>query len=141
MPAYNSSPEMLTYNPRTLGVLWVIYGAARIIVAVWMIGFIPTATVMFGALLTRVPNPYSLMDTFHLFYLCAIVWSFAAGAFGIIAGLALMVSKPMGRTLGIVVALLSLPELPLGVMLGAYTLIVLLPATSDRVYVAPARAA
>ena len=141
MPAYNSSPEIVNYNPRTLGVLWVIYGLARVLVAVWMIGFIPTATVMFGALLTRVPNPYSLMDIFHLLYLCAIVWSFLAGAIGIMAGLALLASNPMGRMLGIVAAFLSLPELPLGVMLGAYTLIVLLSPAAERVYVAPARAA
>jgi hypothetical protein len=141
MPAYNSSPEILSYNPRTLGVLWVIYGAARLLVAVWMIGFIPTATVMFGALLSRVPNPYSLMDVFHLFYLCVIVWSFAAGALGIIAGLALLASKTIGRLLGIVAAFLSLPELPLGVLLGAYTLIVLLPPAAERAYVTPARAA
>ncbi len=141
MPQYNSSPAILNYNPRTLGVLWVIYGAARLLVALWMIAFIPTATVMFGALLTRVPDPYSLMDTFHLLYLCAIVWSFAAGTFGIIAGLALLVGQTPGRMLGIVAAFLALPELPLGVMLGAYTLIVLLPTEAERAYVSPARAA
>ena len=141
MPAYNSSEATLNYNPRTLGVCWVIYGAARVLVALWMIGFIPTATVMFGALLTRVPNPYSLMDAFHLLYLCAIVWSFAAGALGFIAGIALLAGQAMGRMLGIVAAFLALSELPLGVILGVYTLIVLLPSTAEPVYVAPARAA
>jgi len=96
---------------------------------------------MFGALLNRVPEPFALMSTFHLLYLCAIIWSLVAGALGIIAGLALLASKSMGRTLGIAAALLSLPELPLGVMLGAYTLVVLVPAEPERVYVAPARAA
>jgi hypothetical protein len=141
MPTYNSSSAVLNYNPRTLGVCWVIYGAARLLVALWMVAFNATATVMFGALLTRVPNPYSLMDAFHLIYLCAIVWSAAAGVLGIIAGLALLVNKAIGRAIGIVAAFLSLPELPLGVTLGAYTLIVLLPQTAERVYVAPARAA
>ena len=141
MPAYNSSQAALNYNPRTLGVCWVIYGAARVLVAVWMISFIPTATVMFGALLTRVPNPYSLMDAFHLLYLCGIVWSFAAGALGIVAGLALVSNQAMGRTLGIVAAFLALSELPLGIVLGVYTLIVLLPSTAEPVYYAPARAA
>jgi hypothetical protein len=141
MPAHNSSPAIVNWNPRRLGVLWVIYGAARALVALWMVTFIPTATVMFGALLTRVPNPYTLMDAFHLFYLCAIVWSFASGAIGIIAGLALIGNKSLGRSLGILAALLSLPELPLGVMLGAYTLAVLLPPAPERVCMVPARAA
>ncbi len=142
MLIYNESQSALSYNPRTLGVCWVIYDAARLLAAVWMISFSPTATVMFGALLTRVPNPYSLMDAFHLLYLCAIVWSVVAGGLGIIAGLALLANKVLGRSIGIVAAFLSLPELPLGVMLGAYTLIVLLPATPEQVYFStPARAA
>jgi hypothetical protein len=141
MPAPNSSSSVQHYNPRTLGVLWVIYGAARLLVAIWMVTFIPTATVMFGTVLTRVPNPYSLMTLFHLFYLGAIVWSFMAGALGILAGLAMVASKSISRTLGVAAALLSMPELPLGVMLGAYTLVVLLTPAAERAYVPAARAA
>ena len=44
---------------------------------------------MFGALLTRVPNPYSLMSAFHIIYTGWIILSAGSGIFGILAGLAL----------------------------------------------------
>jgi hypothetical protein len=135
---------MPNYAPsrfRTLGTCWVIYGAIRLLVALWLVGFSTTATVMFGALLTRVPDPYSLMSAFHLLYLVTIVWSFAAGLLGIVAGLALIGSKSAGRSLGIIAAFLSISEIPLGVTIGTYTLIVLLPARGESLYGSSARAA
>ena len=137
MPDYSPS------NSRTLGICWVIYGLIRLLMAVWLVGFNATATVMFGALLTRVPDPYSLMSTFHLLYLVAIVWSVAAGLLGIVAGLALIGGKAAGRSLGIIAALFSVSEIPMGVTIGTYTLVVLLPTRTERVYVNPdsARAA
>jgi hypothetical protein len=137
MPDYSPS------NSRTLGICWVIYGVIRLLAAVWLVGFNATATVMFGALLTRVPDPYSLMSAFHLLYLVAIVWSVAAGLLGIVAGLALIGGKAAGRSLGIIAALFSVSEIPMGVTIGTYTLVVLLPTRTERVYVNPdsARAA
>lgn len=126
---------------RIMGVCWVIYGAIRLLLAVWLIVFSTTATVMFGALLNRVPDPFSLMSAFHLLYLIVVVWSFAAGVIGIVAGLALLAGRSAGRTLGIVAALLSICEIPLGVTIGSYTLIVLLTARTESVYVTTARAA
>jgi hypothetical protein len=137
MPDYSPS------NSRNLGICWVIYGVIRLLAAVWLVGFNATATVMFGALLTRVPDPYSLMSAFHLLYLVAIVWSVAAGLLGIVAGLALIGGKAAGRSLGIIAALFSVSEIPMGVTIGTYTLVVLLPTRTERVYVNPdsARAA
>jgi hypothetical protein len=130
-------------NLRTLGICWVIYGLIRLLVAVWLVGFNATATVMFGALLTRVPDPYSLMSAFHLLYLVAIVWSFAAGLLGIVAGLALIGGRAAGRFLGIIAAFFSVSDIPMGVTIGTYTLVVLLPTRTEGVYVNPdsARAA
>src|SRR5438309_8903357 len=119
-------PDHLPPNFKTLGVCWVIYGVVRLLVAVWLIGFNATATVMFGALLTRVPDPYSLMSAFHLLYLLAIVWSFVTGLLGIAAGLALLGGKAASRLLGIIAAFFSVSDIPLGVTIGTYTLIVLL---------------
>src|SRR5262245_37917350 len=112
MPDYSPS------NSRTLGICWVIYGLIRLLVAVWLMGFNATATVMFGALLTRVPDLNSLMSAFHLIYLVAIVWSIAAGVLGIAAGLALIGSKTASRSLGIIAAFFSVSEIPLGVTIG-----------------------
>jgi hypothetical protein len=128
MPDYSPS------NSRTLGISWIIYGVIRLLVAVWLVGFNATATVMFGALLTRVPDPYSLMSAFHLLYLVAIVWSFVAGLIGIVAGLALIGGKATGRSLGVIAALLSVSDIPLGVTIGTYTLVALLPERTERVH-------
>jgi hypothetical protein len=115
---------------RVLGILWVIYGAVRLVAVVWLIGFNPTATLMFGALLTRVPNPFALMADFQWIYLTVEVLSAAAGAFGILAGLALLARQAMARPLALIAAFLSLSEILLGITLGTYTLIALLRGDS-----------
>jgi hypothetical protein len=109
-----------------LAVCWIVYGVVRLIAAVWMLSFAGTATVMFGALLTRVPNPYSLMGAFHIIYSGWIILSAGSGIFGILAGLALLARAGASRILAVVAAVLSLPFLPLGTALGTYTLVIFL---------------
>ena len=92
----------------------------------------PTATLMFGALLSRVPNPYWLMDLFHFIYALAIVISIACGLLGIAGGLVHLGNAQAGRGMLIVGSFLALSEMPLGIALGVYTLIVLLPERTDR---------
>ena len=89
---------------------------------------IPTLTVMCGALLTRVPNPFTLMDLFHVFLILAIILAVVAGISSILAGFALMSGGPSARKLGLLAAFLALVSGPLGIALGAYTLVVLVPA-------------
>jgi uncharacterized membrane protein len=48
-------------------------------VGVALVFFAPTATVMFGALLGRVADPYTLMEMFHALYIFAIALSFVCG--------------------------------------------------------------
>jgi hypothetical protein len=117
---------------RILGVCWVIYGAFRLVLVLWLIGFSATATVMFGALLTRVPNPFTLMADFQLIYLAIEVLSAVTGVLAILAGLALLAGQAFARPLGLMAAFLSLSEIPVGITLGTYTLIVLLPANFNR---------
>lgn len=120
----------------TLGAFWVIYGVARLLAAAWLAAFSGTATVMFGALLTRVPNPYSLMDAFHIFYIVVVAWSVVCGIVGILAGVALLSGHGSARILSVVAAFLSVSEIPLGLVLGIYTLLVFFDAPvrqSDRV--------
>lgn len=88
----------------------------------------PTATVMFGALLGRVPDPYWLMGLFHVLYSLAIVVSVLCGLLGIAGGgLAFIGSVSAARGWLIVASFLALSEMPLGIALGVYTLIELLP--------------
>jgi hypothetical protein len=116
--------DSLNGHQSILGVCWLIYGALRLIMGILLIPFSPTATVMFGALLTRVPNPYALMADFHFLYVCVIVLSILCGVLGILAGVALLASQRSARMFTIVAAFLSISDIPLGLTLGIYTLIV-----------------
>jgi hypothetical protein len=115
----------LTY--RGLGVCWIVYGALRLGIAVWLVGFTRQATVMFGATLVEVAHPENLMAMFHMFYLFTIVLSVVCGVVGLLAGLALLAGQRSGRMPAIIAAFLSLSELPIGITLGVYTLLVLFP--------------
>jgi hypothetical protein len=117
-------------NPRRiLGVCWLVYGILRLLAGIWLVLFSGTATVMFGALLTRVPNPFALMGDFHIVYAGIVVLSFLCGLFGLLAGLALLADQRPARTLALLAAFLSVSEIPFGTTLGIYTLIVMLPSS------------
>jgi uncharacterized membrane protein len=110
-------------NWNTLGSLWIAYAILRLIVAILLVLYSGTATVMFGALLTRVPDPLTLMTIFHVCYFVAIIVTILSGLFGLFAGLALLARNSSARSLSIVASLLSLSDLPFGTTLGTYTLI------------------
>src|SRR6202158_4511671 len=88
----------LSGHRRILGICLVVYGILRLIMGIWLILFSGTATVMFGALLGRVPNPFALMGDFHVIYAATIVLSFVCGLFGLLAGLALLGNQRAART-------------------------------------------
>jgi hypothetical protein len=125
-----STSSATAQNPRanstTLGALWIVYAILRFIAVILMVLYAGTATVMFGALLTRVVDYAALMAIFHIFYIAAIVVTALSGIFGLFAGLALLAGKS-ARSLVLVAAFLSLSDLPLGTTIGIYTLIVFLP--------------
>jgi hypothetical protein len=107
---------------RSLGICWIFYGAWRLLMAILLVFFSGTATVMFGALLTRVADPYSLMAGFHLFYIGLAIYCVFCGILAIAAGLALLGRGSSARSIAVLAALFALPELPVGVILGSYTL-------------------
>jgi len=117
---------------RSLGICWIFYGAWRLLASAAMLLWSGTATVMFGALLTRVADPYSLMTTFHVFYIGAILLSVFCGVLGILAGINLMGRGTNARGIALLAALLSLPELPFGVILGSYTLYAFARAPAEK---------
>ncbi|MGB8323481.1 MAG: hypothetical protein WCE52_11040 [Candidatus Acidiferrum sp.] len=126
VPTNNSTSTPL------LGGCWLMYGILRLVMAALLFLFSTTATLMFGALLSRVPNPFALMSDFHLLYTAIIALSILAGLFGILAGLALLANQVQARPLALVASFLSVSEIPLGITLGIYTLIVLLPLANAR---------
>jgi hypothetical protein len=112
---------------QTLGVCWIVYGIYRLIMGICLLVYSGTATVMFGALLGRVPNAFDLMGDFHVIYAGFIVLSFLCGLFGLTAGLTLLANQGAARKLALVAAVMSVCDLPFGTTLGIFTLIALLP--------------
>jgi hypothetical protein len=112
---------------RILGVCWIAYGILRLIMGICLVLASGTATVMFGALLSRVPDPFALMGDFHIVYAGIVVLTFLCGLFGLLAGLALLANQRPARMLALLAAFLSVSDIPFGTTLGIYTLIVLLP--------------
>ncbi len=113
-------------NWSALGTLWILYGALRLAGAVALVMCSGVATVMFGALLSRVGDPFFWMHLFHFVYAVVIIVSIVAGVFGLLAGSALLTRRPSERTLSIVASFFSVSEVPFGTTLGIYTLIVFL---------------
>jgi hypothetical protein len=71
----------LSGHRQTLGICWIVYGILRLIAGIWLVLFSGTSTVMFGALLTRVPNPFALMGDFHIVYAGLVVLSLSMRSF------------------------------------------------------------
>ena len=127
MSSNNLGIRSLNGHLRTLGGCWIVYGVIRLILATLLVLYSGTATVMFGALLSRVPDPFTLMGVFHFLYIAMIVLSVVCGILGLMAGLALLGGKRAGRTLALLAGVLSVSNIPLGTALGIYTLVLLLP--------------
>jgi uncharacterized membrane protein len=113
-------------NWKTLGSLWIVYGIIRLAAAILLVLYSGTATVMFGALLSRVADPFTLMSIFHFLYIVAILVAVLSGLIGIIAGFALLAGRSSARSLSLAAGFLSLCDIPLGTTLGIYTLIIFL---------------
>jgi uncharacterized membrane protein len=126
MPTDATITQNPTRNWKTLGTLWIVYGIVRLIVAILLVIYSGVATVMFGALLVRVPDALSLMSIFHFFYIVAIIIIILSGIFSVVAGLALLAARTSARALSLTAALLALADLPLGTTLGTYTLVLFL---------------
>lgn len=128
MSVDESAANNLSGLRRILGGCWLAYGILRLLTGICLVLFGGTATVMFGALLDRVPNPFALMRDFHFVYAGIVVLAFLCGVFGVMAGLALLANQRPARTLALLAAFLSVSEIPFGTTLGIYTLIVFLPS-------------
>jgi hypothetical protein len=112
---------------RTLGVLWLFYAILRFAGAVFLLIYSATLTLMWGALITRVPIPFALMSFFHVFLVFAMVLNIVAGIFALLAALALLGRTGASRLTALVASVFALIDGPLGIALGAYTLVVFVP--------------
>lgn len=127
MPLDESAAGNLSGHRRILGACWLVYGILHFIMGICLVLFSGTATVMFGALISRVPDPFALMGGFHIVYAGIVVLTVLCGFLGLLTGLALLTNQRPARMLALLAAFLSVSEIPFGTTLGIYTLIVLLP--------------
>ena len=119
-------------NRKGLGTLWILYALLRIAGAALLVVFSATATLMAGALMTRVPNPLAMMSLFHVLYWIVICHCIVCALLGLFAGRALLAGDGSARRLAVLASLVSLPEIPFGLVLGTYTLFTFNSASAAR---------
>ena len=125
---------MQTSNSRqgTLGVLWIGYGLVCVVKTAWILINSATHTLMWGALLNRVANPFFWMSMFHFAMLAAVVLTIVTAMLSILAGVALIQGGPSSRMLALVASFFGLITGPLGVALGVFTLVIMIPQTARQ---------
>lgn len=127
-------------NLQTLGILWCIFGAYRIIgglIAILVMGAVTLTSFVHGGWgwgghfngMSFPPIPLG----FVLVPIILVIASLTA-FLALFVGYGLLKRQPWGRVLGIIVAILSLWKFPFGTALGIYTLWVLVPAESGMEY-------
>ena len=107
----------------TLGLLWLVYGVICLAKAAWIVVYTSTLTVMWGAIITRVADPFFWMDAFHIWLIGAVVLLVLAGILAFVAGVALMQSGISGPALPLIASVLAILTGPLGIALGTYTMV------------------
>ncbi len=110
----------------TLGVLWLIYGVICLAKSAWIVVYTATLTLMWGAIITRVADPFFWMNAFHIWLIGAVILLVLAGIFSFVAGASLM-RGGSGRAFTLVASILAILTGPLGIALGAYTMAVTVP--------------
>lgn len=120
-------------HDRTLGILWAIYGLLLILGGVWLLLYEPVLTLMWGALLNRVPNPFAWMNFFHFVLYGKVILDFIAAIFSFLAAMALVQRSQSGRKLGLIAAFFGLIAGPLGIALGVFTVAILIPQREAQV--------
>ena len=107
--------------------LWLVYAILRFAGAAFIVVYENTLTLMWGAIITRVPNPFALMSLFHFFLIFAVVLNIIAGIVSLLAAMALLGRTGSARTLALVASFFALINGPLGIALGAFTLAIFVP--------------
>ena len=135
VPQYAPRPRVIR-NLQTLGVLWCVFGAYRLVTGLVAMFFLHAISMnAFGGqgwpFNNQPPFPQSWMSVL-VPVLAAVTLVSAALAF--VTGYGLLGRRRWGRILGIVSAILAVLKFPLGTALGIYTLWVLAPSQSGFEY-------
>lgn len=116
----------------TLGMLWAIYGVLMIAAAAWIIVYNRMLTVMWGAIVSRVADPFAWMSTFHLLLGATVVMALVSAAFSLLAAVALMQGTAASRALGLIAAAFAMLGTPPGIALGVFTVAILFPLAGQN---------
>ena len=116
----------------TLGLLWAIYGVICIVKAAWIVVYSGTLTLMWGAIINRVADPFFWMNMFHIWLVGAVVVLILTAIFSFLAAASLMTTRGFGRALAIVACILGILTGPLGIALGTYTMIMAVGRPVDQ---------
>ena len=140
--AYPQQPMMplmsrVRRHLQTLGVLWCVFGAYRIISG--LIGMFVLRAVTMRGFGSNWPFEGHFGGSFGPPWMGAllpvvVVVTVVAAGLAFLVGYSLLTRRPWGRVVGIVVAILSLLKFPFGTALGIYTLWVLAPGLSGMEY-------
>ncbi|MGH9770175.1 MAG: hypothetical protein ACRD4Q_00500 [Candidatus Acidiferrales bacterium] len=114
-----------------LGVLWIVYAIVKVAVAVWMILYNPALTVMWGAIISHVADPFMWMSAFHLLVGATVVMALISAVLSLLAGVALMQGTAASRTLGLLASAFGMLGTPPGVALGVFTVAILFPLRGE----------
>jgi hypothetical protein len=117
---------------RTVGILWGIYGIVMSAVAAWIIVYNRTLAVLWGAIISRVANPFAWMSAFHLFLGATVVMALISAVFSLLAAFALMGGASSERKLGLIAAACGMLGTPPGVALGVFTVAMLFPMNGTQ---------
>jgi hypothetical protein len=128
--ARTGAPLMAASESRygIFGILWALYGVLLVAAAAFIIVYDGTLTLMWGAIINRVANPFAWMSFFHLFLVATVMMAVASAFFSFLAAISFMRGGAALRTWGLVAAAFGLLGPPVGVALGAFTVALLLPA-------------
>jgi hypothetical protein len=116
----------------TLGILWAIYGVIGIVKAAWIVVYSATLTLMWGAIINRVADPFFWMNMFHVWLIGAVAMLILTAIFSFVAAVSLMQNRGTGRALTLLASILAILTGPLGIALGTYTMIVTLTRPADQ---------
>ncbi|HXN29342.1 MAG TPA: zinc ribbon domain-containing protein [Candidatus Acidoferrales bacterium] len=128
--------EVLRHHVHLLGILWLAYGALRIMMAVWILAFSHYFLPAMQDVLSRSNSPFPLpiADFLRTVYAVSAVYGVLTGSFAIYAGYALMQRKRIARAMVIVAAFVCVISFPFGTAVAIYTLIKLMPENAARDY-------
>ncbi len=114
-----------------LGVLWIVRGVTRILMASWLGLFgarwVGAIAASFADRLPNFPNGLPLARLIETGIMFGSVLTIVIGIASMVAGWGLLERAPWARMLTVVLAFLALLRLPFGTALGIYTLVVLFP--------------